>query len=507
MTAKKQMTPEEREAEQLIQQDMDDLHREEKFNDFLDCIMDTPDDLQQFKILKGLSGIIDLDDNEVFYHTVFAHKQGHYTPVVVTSQGKLYPVHNNALLLISQSQNLENPDYKNDDGEPLFNKINDVPPEERYQFFEIESTRYKFIQPIFWNDDYSIQLIDNAAIHDVINKKQYSRQVYDDSRNLIQEYFYHPNIYEYDALNAANIISYIENILGNVFYLVLFGGMGTGKSVAICLLSFLQHHGYFVGKGTIPSRCRLLHFYGISLNQDEFEKMRADEKTMLVNVFNTGFNSYGRYTLTNMGIKDIKRQTISLKTFGMKSFTCNELKGFDASFIDRLYIILSVKTNKKLKNIYRLSTEELKRFQDIRNKLFVYCLFNWKEILDDINIMRGTLESKDIFGRETDKNSIILGIIKHFCGDNYAAKVQAYIAEKAPVSQLEHIKTIEYVILEKIVNKIDPTKPTAFIDVTNDELYQQLLKELDYEQGDQYAPTNTKPRKILDSLGLTTPSI
>lgn len=481
------------------------VRSEERLNDFLGHIMDTADDKQRFSMLPALSGIINIQGEDVFYHTVFAEKQGRYTPVVATSQGRLCQVRDNAVILLAQSQDVGNKNYKDTDGEPLYKKISDVPVEERYQFFEESGVRYKYTQPVFWNLDHGIQLIDNTAIHDVVNRKEYTKQIFNDNKAIVRDYFYHPNEYEYDVLCTADIVSYIKDVLGNVFYLCMYGGMGTGKSVGICLLSFLQYHGYFTGKGTVPSSCRLLHYFGIALNQDEFEKMRQDERNMLVCVFNTGLNSYGRYTLTNMGARDMQRQAIALRTFGMKSFTCNDLGGFDASFIDRLYVVLSVKTNKSLKNIYRLNTSELKRFQEMRNKLFVYCLFNWRQMRDDIDGMRATLETKNVFGREIDKNSIILGIVKHFLGDNYAAKVQAYIEKKAPVSQLEHFKTMEYIILETIVDAVDikEKKLPAFIDVSNEDLYRRLLSDLECQEDDKYAPSNTKPRKILDALGLT----
>jgi hypothetical protein len=498
---KHEITKEESWIESRIQKDIDQLYKEEEFNEYLETIMDTEEDKQKFKILKSLSGIINYKEEDIFYLTVFAQKQGKYTPVVLTSMGYMFPVKDKAKLLIAESMDSLNKNYKNENGDPIYTKTSDVPIEERYQFFTINDVIYKFTQPVFWEDSHNIQTIDNTAIHGVINKKTYSRQIFQDLIEIIEDYFYHTNKHEYDVIGTGVILSFIKQVLGNVFYLCLFGGMGTGKSTVLALKSFLEFNGYFTGKGTVPSSCRLLHFFGVSLNQDEFEKMGKDEKTMLVNIFNTGFNSYGRYTLTNMGIKDIKKQTTGLKTFGMKSFTCNDLIGFDPSFIDRLYVILSIKTNKKLKNIYRLSVAERKRFQDIRNKIFVYCLFNWKELRKDIDEMKDILENEEIFGRETDKNSIILGVIKHFLGLDYANKVKKYIEEKAPVYQLEHVKTMEYTVLESIVNKFE--KPTQFIDISNADLYQNLLNKLDFKEDDKYAPTNTKPRKILDSLGLT----
>jgi len=493
---------EEKEADILIRRDIHELEKQEKLQDYLNDIMDTREDKEKFKVLKSLSGIITNDDKEIFYQTVFAKKQGRCTPVVLISSGSLHPVKNRAIILIKRSMNPMTEEYKDENGIPIYKKLKDVPEEERYQFFEYNNVTYKFIQSVFWEGSHNIQTIDNNAIYDVINKKEYNKQIFKELRNIIKEYFFHIRPYEYDVLGTAAVISYIAHVLGNVFYLCFHGGMGTGKSTTLSLLSFLQFNGRFSGKGTVPSSVRLIHFHGISLNQDEFEKMNKEEKTMIVNVFNTGFNSYGIYTLTNMGIKDVRRQIISMKTFGMKSFTCNSLTGFDPSFIDRLYVILSIKTNKKLKNIYRLSAIDLKRFQDLRNKLFVYCLFHWKEIRDDIDEMRKKLEEENVFGRETDKNSIILGIIKHFLGDDYAGKVKEYIQQKAPVLQLEHVKTMEYIVLDTIVSKCMNEK-TSFVDVLNKELYTDLLSQLGMSADDKYAPSDQKPRKILDSLGLT----
>jgi len=492
----------EKKVERLVRKDMDEFYGQAKVHDYINDIMDTREDKEKFKVLKSLSGIITNDDKEIFYQTVFAKKQGRCTPVVLTSNESLHPVKNRANILIKHSMDLMTEEYKDENGNPIYKKLKDVPEEERYQFFEYNNVTYKFIQSVFWDDSHNIQTIDNNAIHDVINKKEYNKQIFKELRNIIKEYFFHTRPYEYDVLGTAAVISYIAHVLGNVFYLCFLGGMGTGKSTTLSLLSFLQFNGRFSGKGTVPSSVRLIHFHGISLNQDEFEKMNKEEKTMIVNVFNTGFNSYGVYTLTNMGIKDVRRQIISMKTFGMKSFTCNSLTGFDPSFIDRLYVILSIKTNMKLKNIYRLSAIDLKRFQDVRNKLFVYCLFHWREIRDDIDEMRNKLEGENVFGRETDKNSIILGVIKHFSGDVYAGKVKIYIQQKAPVLQLEHVKTMECIVLNTIVSKCMNEK-TSFVDVLNKELYTDLLSQLGMSADNKYAPSHQKPRKILDSLGLT----
>ena len=139
-----------------------------EFSKYLDGIMDTGEDLEKFRILTGLSGLIYNDDTEIFYQTVFAQKRGHYTPIVLTSDGKLHPVKNQAKFLMET--------IKDDDGNPLFRKVKDVPEEERYQFFEKNGVRYKFNQRVFWDDTQNIQTID-IVLKKQIYSHNYSQKI------------------------------------------------------------------------------------------------------------------------------------------------------------------------------------------------------------------------------------------------------------------------------------------------------------------------------------------
>ncbi len=485
---------ENREIDKLIQQEVAEIDRHEEVVEFLENIMDTPEDEERFRITSFLSGLLYNEVDDLFFHTVFARKQGKCTPIVLLSNGKVEVVRNNARILMEKEIG--------EDGKPVYKKIKDVPREERYQFFKHKNIRYKYTQPVFFDETHGINTVDNEAIQNIVKDKIYTKEIYDEVNKTVKKYYFHPSRYEYDVLCTASIVTYIIHLLGNVFYLVFLGGMGAGKSTGLTLLSFLQFNGRFGGKGSVPSSVRLIHQFSIALNQDEFEKMSKEEKNLLVNVFNTGFNRYGKYTITNMGVKDITKQVIGFNTYGMKSFTCNSFTGFDPSFIDRCHVILQVKTSKKLKNIFNLTDKELKHFQNIRNKLFVYCLKNWKELLKDIKEMKNLLEGEGVFGRETDKNSIILGIIRHFKGSEYALDVKLYLEEKAPVLQMEHAQTMEFVILDAIADMIN-VDTSAFVEVLNETLYEALLNRFDLSPNDKYAPSDQKPRKILDSLGLT----
>lgn len=438
-------------------------HTKHKSKNFLLDIMDNKDDTK-IKIIDSLSGLL---EDKIFYHTVFLSKQGKYTPVICTSNGDVLEV------------------------------LND----DEYQFFNYGDITYKFRSFLHFSDRYKINTVNNDVIDDVINKKQYTKNIFDDVKNQIKNYYFYPYDYEYDVLTAYNIMTFIYEILGRTIYLPYLGSKGTGKSTAMATMSYLQYNGRCSGKGTLAVNCRYIDLYGISLGQDEFEKMDKKEKLAFVGIFNSGFTKLtGYYSLVNQHEKKIANQIVNLKTFCPKSFTCNDLKGFDLSFIDRCYIVKSIKTNRHTKDILQLTNEDLQIFQGLYNTEFIYCLFNWKEIIKCVNDKKIELEKDGVFGRETDKNSIILGIISHFKGDDYSKKVKQYISEKAPLEVEEHTLTMEEIILKTIVKRYTGE---PLITIENEELYLNLWQKLGFTSpDDRYAPSNQKPRKILDNLGL-----
>jgi hypothetical protein len=449
--------------------------------------IDTDEDKNKYNVLRTAGGIVQNQGQDHFYQIAYGLKKGHYNPVVLFDTGAIFPILDNADILLEAR---------------AYESLKEIPKSQKYQYFDYNGYIYKFSKPIFINDCLNINIVNNDAIQDVINKRQYTKEIYEELKETTRSFFYHKDDFEFDVICSVIILSYIKHIIGRVFYLVLLGGMGTGKSTLIYLLSHLQLNGYFTGEGTIPSTARLIHLHDISLSQDEFEKMSSASRMKLVNVFNTGFNRFGKYTFTNMGKKDIKEQILGLDTFCCKSFTCNSLTGFDTSFIDRLYVIIAVKSPKSLKDIHLLSAKDRKHFQNIRNKLFTYTLFNWNDIVDCIEKTKRYLEKKGLFGRETDKNSIILGIIRHFKGFEYAKQVESHIANKAPVLQLEYVRSMELIVLTSIVNECK-NKETEIVKISNSDLYEDLINSLKLGAADKYAPSDQKPRKILDNLGLT----
>lgn len=472
------------------------------YEHIINHLMDTPEDESKYKILHNLAGKIDVDEKETMYVVIFSLKQGIYHPLIVLDNNEILPIYNRFSELLTQIQDYEHGQELGIPApEPEYGNRSGIPDYEKYYYFTYKGVLYKFSFPVIWDFKHNINTLNNKAIHYVMNDKAFTKNLYDDSLNQIKLYYHHNFEFEYDVMVSQVVLSYIYPLIGRVFYMPFLGGQGSGKSVALRVLSYLCKNGKFGGKGTVPSSVRMIELYGISLCQDEFEKMGQDEKIIFTGVMNSGFDEGAPYQITNMGNKDITKQVVSFKTFCPKMFTCNSLYGFDISFIDRCYIIHSVKAGISTKDIHQLSRHDLEIFQELRNKMFVYCLRNWREILADINNSKTELEKVGTFGRASDMMSIILGIITHFKGKDYADQVKQGINEKAPMELLEKTMTIEEAILSYIVDKFSKAHSTM-VKIENDTLRLKICTDLGIDHESKEAPTHRRLRTLVTNLGL-----
>lgn len=484
-------------------------------------LMDTPEDREKFQVLRSLDGKINDNGKPLMYSVIFVKKKGIYHPIVVLDNTVTLTVKDRKVDLINEifdyqrlvSERRENTEKdKKTKGEikkliakipkPEYLEPKFIPQHERYQYFIYKEVTYKFNMSLFWDDSLDINTVDDEVLDYIQLTKTVDKNIYDDVRTTIMEYYFHMFEFEYDVITAFSLLTYLYQLLGRVIYLDFLGGPGTGKTQGIEVLSYTMRNGFITGMGTIPSTVRKIEYQQISLAQDEFEKMGDSEKIKFIGVMNAGFNPRKNYDITNLTNKDPSKQSLGFKTFCPKAFTCNGLWGFDISFLDRLYVIQSIKANKTMKDIYYLTEEDLKHFQALRNKQFIYVLNNWKDMLNDIKIVKRELETDKVVGRDADKLSIILGIIRNFKGETYSNNIKEKIKKKAPLEQMEKQKTMEEIILEELVNKCKKDKQPT-ITIESDYLHTVLWQKLGYESAKtKGAPSNQKPHYILKNLGL-----
>jgi len=208
-----------------------------------------------------------------------------------------------------------------------------------------------------------------------------------------------------------------------------------------------------------------------------------------------------------------------MNTFGYKSFSCNSqnlLSDFDDSFLSRCYTKNGIRNNRKLKDLKKLSVKDKQRFQDVRNKLFYYCVVNYSEIEKSISEVKGNLEQEGIFGRGNDTNSMILGILKHFEIDNYD-DVKEYVMGREGLKKSDlgkdSVESFIYKFInEKFTNKLSNDLNSA-IELKNlDFSYREIGEYLNeqypvWDNEEKLGDWKKKGRRIgrlLKNLGLVT---
>ena len=405
------------------------------------------------------SGILEFGEDKIFYQTILLPSDSGFKPFVVTSR---------------------------------FNII-EVTEEGGCWHFGYNGEKFKFRGEPFFIDNLGI----NTAVLGSRTDASQSKDIYDDMKDTIRNYFDHHNSYEYDIAVAFAFQSYIKRALGRAFYYVLQGRENTGKSTLQKIFAKLQFNGMFVGKGTVATTSRLIHCLDVNLNQDEFDKMGDDERRAFIGQANTGLYADGTYMLTDMNKSKISDQIRVLNTFSSRSFSANSLHEFDRSFLSRCYVLTATRQGRKLGDMNSISSKEEAHFQELRNRAFLYCLSNWEEMRRDIDQVKMELEAKGIFGRRTDMNSIILGVVKHFKG-GYYKDVESCLREKEGLEEEENSGTDECIVFEYMMRRaLD-----GLIEVSNKEIYDHLLAERGIKPDAEKKPPPQRIGWILKRHGL-----
>lgn len=413
----------------------------------------------QFSKSCMLSG---LTDDAVFYHTIFLNIDGSYTPVVVTEKREFIKVE------------------KDKNG----------------HFFKYGDKIYRFYSELVFNPNWDVFTTDNSVV-DLIKNSKPSKKIFDEIRSIIFDCWDINEDAEYDIHSTFSILTYIQNLLGKTIYLILIGKEDTGKSTEQRCLARLVYHGTFKGKGTAPVSARLIHLLQVSLGLDEFERMSKEELAVVQGVANNGFYVDGIYWFTNMNKREISKQIQLLRAFSFKNFSLNRLgHRFDSTFLSRCHITVCVHQIRKTTDMLKPNKEVELRFQNLRNKIFIYCLLNCKKIIEDIEYVESELEKEKTFGRKKDINSIILGIYKHFKGDY--SRLKNYLEDKESLKKKE-LSDIEDSILNFIAGKFGEQN---FIEISNEDIKNSVYADLGITEESKYKPTANSIGRTLVRLKL-----
>ena len=422
-----------------------------------------------------ISGLI---DDDVFYHTVFLHQDGEFKPFVLTSEIDVLEVYD-------REEELKKENVKTT-----------IKESDKYSYFTYNNKEYKFPFKLSFNDDLGINMINNGALK-LIQDKEYDKNIYDTIREKVYNYYDHSESKEYDIATALIIESYIDPILGRTSYYLLYGSQDTGKTTIQKTMAKLQFKGRFAGKSTVPVLVRLTHYLGVNQHLDEFSKLNPEERGIFMSWANTGFYKGGSYEMVNPNKKNLKDQITVFKTFSQKSFSVNDLKYFPDDFLSRCYINTTTRKNRNTNDINKIPDNEIKDFQNITNKTFVYCLLNWKNIIKDIEYAKKELEKEGLFGRRTEIYSTIIGIIKHFKGD-YHREIKDWLASRDELKNKIDEDKHESLIIKCIINKI---RKEEVVEISNKEIIEYMKEKLDIKEDSEYKPNPANIGRVIKEFG------
>ena len=434
--------------------------------DPLSILLDV-EDVQTFRVFDKYDVV-----GDVYLVLVYGLDNNYkYIPLIVTSKGDI-------LQIKDHEKELLNRDEKGN-----------ISKEDKYFYFEYEINGRNYIFKLknkpFFDERFEITNVSNGALRMLKNKAKVNKsELFDDIVNVIREYWDHSDDREYAIIASLIILSYIEKTLGKTIYLLLQGREDTGKSTLQKLISKLQLYGFFVTQSTIKVAVRYIDFYGCKLGFDDFDKLDPKVKSEVLGILNSGLYESGTYNIVDLNSRDIKKSITSFNTFGFKSFSTNNTKYFDSSFLSRCYSIVCVRQARKLKDIYDKETFEKDRgrFQSIIDRCFVYCLLNWKKIVDDIQKEKAKLEEEGVFGRTVDRNSTILGIVRHFKPEIYD-NIRRLLEDKEGLGKKEELETVSGCLLWTIAElfKQKEVEEKEVLRVTNKKLVDKLQEVLKFD--------------------------
>ena len=367
---------------------------------------------------------------------------------------------------------------------------------DKFHSFEFEKEMYRFKLPVFPPSP-EINRPNKEGLRMFLEgKREDKRILYDDLCAIVQEYY---DFYSTDEMYfiVTNIIhSYLLNAIGRTFYVLLDGEAGTGKSSLQTLLSLLQFNGSFSGKTSMPAMVRNIHFFQASQNIDELDKLDKDDKKNAIGILNTGFLKNGAYVIVNMNKNNPEEQEQRFYTFGTKSFSVNKTQ-FDHSLLSRCIVIHTVRNKRKVKNTFSLSCADSALLQNMRNRLFVYSLLHWKEMVQSIEQNKQYFEAQELFGRPADVYSIICGLHEYFSGKTELR--EELIKKEAFEKETNKDQDRFYHTLRYIIERLnDPTELAETLTLNAGQISQYLIEEMQINE-DRYRPTPQSIGRLLKS--------
>lgn len=337
-------------------------------------------------------------------------------------------------------------------------------PDTKKYYLEIEETEILLKgKPI---QNFSFKLPDVKAIKRWINNREKittKEQLFKEIKYYFKLFMDLPEEAYYDLLTLFVFQTWISEILYTVFYLVIFGQWGGGKTTLGELVTNLSKHGYAVGNPSVALIGRLLENQKVMMFIDELDSLqiKSTEDSDLYAIIRQGYRKGLKYSRIN---KNTMEEEI-FNVFGPKIFTIH--KGIEEALQTRSIPITTSETQDKRLPIINLFKE--KYAEKLFNKLFMWyidniliLIDNIDDDIDDIDVHKLVSSNNNIYrpeeverGRDTlSPAGEVINIIS-----NIKSKSKDYTGRNAELRYI--MKIIEMTLqvnLSKSIDKVFETK-------------------------------------------------
>jgi len=213
--------------------------------------------------------------------------------------------------------------------------------------------------------------------------------IYYELKNLLEWGFDFPDERAFDFIASYIIGTYFFKLFKKYSYLYIWGTKRSGKTKLLTFLANTCFNGVLTLAMTPATIYRLLTLLNCSLMIDETDRIAKKEKGDLRDILNSGYKEGGRVTRTReVVMRDGSRNFITefYLTFSPKALA--NIEGMEDVLKDRaLTLIMQRSTSLKASRDYNYKED---RWKNLRTKLLLYMLENWKEVnkvyqfIDDI---------------------------------------------------------------------------------------------------------------------------
>jgi len=264
---------------------------------------------------------------------------------------------------------------------------------------------------------------------------------------------------EYTLLSLWIIGTYLQPICFSYPYIGISGAKRTGKSKLLKFVEMLAFNALFSTNISTAVLYRLIQSVRCTVLMDEAEALsNVQRKSELKNILYSGYKKYG---FVYRSTKTAKEKIVPEKfeVFSPKIFVTYE--GLEEVLNDRSINIVMIRTDNK-----EISDREIDEndpiWSELRNKLYIFALMNWKKIRE---LYKSFKNVEEIHSRELELWKPLLVLAKFF-GEDVYEKIKDLAIKKIKEKEMrEETETRESLLLSVLVEMVKENGFYAIVDI------------------------------------------